>query len=146
VPADGSGPPQSLNSGQWVEPNSFSPNGGELLYSTFCPATNEAALWMLPMKPGAQAKQMFPGVALVFDARFSPDGHWIAYVSAQSGRAQVYLQAYPGPGERVQVSMDGGREPFWAPDGSQLYFRTPTQVMAVDLKTQPEVRQTTVVV
>jgi hypothetical protein len=80
---------------------------------------------------------MFPGVARVFDARFSPDGHWIASASAQSGRAQIYLQAFPGPGERVQVSTDGGREPVWAPDGSQLYFRNGTKFMAVDVKTRP---------
>lgn len=57
-----------------------------------------------------------------------------AYVSAQSGRAQVYLQAFPGPRERVQVSTEGGREPVWAPNGSELYFRTPTKFVAVDVK------------
>jgi len=137
VPADGSSPPEKLNSEQWAEADSFTPDGRELLYSTFSPATNEAALWLLPIKGSAQPKQMFPGVARVYDARFSPDGHWIAYVSAQSGRSQVYLQAYPGPSERVQVSTDGGREPFWAPNGSELYFRTATKFMAVDMKTKP---------
>jgi eukaryotic-like serine/threonine-protein kinase len=137
VPADGSSPPQSLNSEQWGEADSFSPDGAELLYSTFSLATNDAALWLQPVKAGAQPKQMFPGVARVVDARFSPDGHWVAYVSAQSDRAQVYLQAYPGPGERVQVSTDGGREPVWAPNGSELYFRTATKFMAVDVKARP---------
>jgi len=136
VAADGSSPPEKLNSEQWAEADSFSPDSGELLYSTFSPATN-AALWRLPIKGSAQPKQMFPGVARVVDARISPDGHWIAYVSAQSGRAQVYLQAFPGPGERVQVSTDGGREPVWAPNGSELYFRNGTTFMAVDVKTRP---------
>ena len=89
------------------------------------------------MAADAKPAQMFPGVARVYDARFSPDGHWIVYVSAQSGRSQVYLQAYPGPGERVQVSTDGGREPVWAPNGSELYFRTATKFMAVNVKTKP---------
>jgi pimeloyl-ACP methyl ester carboxylesterase len=79
------------------------------LYSTFSVATNHAALWPLPLTAGAPLAQMFPGVARVADARFSPDGHWIAYGSAQSGGAQVYLQAFPGPGERVQVSKQGLR-------------------------------------
>jgi dipeptidyl aminopeptidase/acylaminoacyl peptidase len=96
-----------------------------------------AALWLLPLKAGRPTTQMFPGVARVVDARFSPDGHWIAYVSAQSGREQIYLQAFPGPGERVQVSTEGGREPVWAPDGSELYFRTTTKFMAVDAKAGP---------
>jgi dipeptidyl aminopeptidase/acylaminoacyl peptidase len=137
VAADGSSPPEKIDSEQWAQPDSFSPDGGELLYSTFNPAANDAALWLQPIKASAQRKQMFPGVARVFDARFSPDGHWIAYVSAQSGRAQVYLQAFPGPGERVQASTDGGREPVWAPNGSELYFRTPTKFMAVDVKARP---------
>ena len=137
VPADGSSPPEKIDSEQWAEPDSFSPNGGELLYSTFNPASNDAALWLQPIQSSAQRKQMFPDVARVFDARFSPDGHWIAYVSAQSGRAQVYLQAFPGPGERVQASTDGGLEPVWAPNGSELYFRTPTKFMAVDVKARP---------
>jgi serine/threonine-protein kinase len=135
--ADGSSPPEKLNSQQWAEADSFSPDGGELLYSTFSVATNDAALWLQPLKAGAPPTQMFPGVARVVDARFSPDGHWIAYVSAQSGRAQVYLQAFPGPGERVQVSTEGGSEPVWAPNGSELYFRTPTKFMAVDVKARP---------
>jgi len=136
-PADGSSPPESLNSGEWAEPDSFTPDGRELLYSTFSPATHEAALWRMSMETGAKPTQMFPGVARVADARFSPDGHSIAYVSAQSGRSQVYLQPYPGPGERVQVSTDGGREPFWAPNGSELYFRTAMKFMSVDVKTKP---------
>ena len=137
LPADGSSPPAKLNSEQWAEADSFTPDGKELLYSTFSPATNEAALWRIAMDASAKPTQMFPGVARVADARFSPDGHWIAYVSAQSGRSQVYLQAYPGPGERVQVSTDGGREPVWAPNGSELYFRTATKFMVVDVKTKP---------
>jgi eukaryotic-like serine/threonine-protein kinase len=137
VAADGSSPPEKLNSEQWAEPDSFSPDSGELLYSTFSLAVNDAALWRLPIKGSAQPKQMFPGVARVMDARFSPDGHWIAYVSAQSGLAQVYLQAFPGPGERVQVSTDGGREPVWAPNGSELYFRAATKFMAVGVKARP---------
>ncbi len=137
VTADGSSPPEALNSEGWAQPDSFSPNGGELLYSTFSPATNDAALWLLPIKASARPKQIFPGVARVVDARFSPDGRWIAYVSSQSGQAQVYVQAFPDPGERVQASTDGGREPVWAPSGSELYFRTATKFLAVEVKAQP---------
>jgi serine/threonine-protein kinase len=135
--ADGSSPPETFNTGQWGEANSFSPDGAELLYSTFSPARNGAALWLLPIKAGAAPKQLFPGDARVYDARFSPDGRLIAFVSAQSGRSQVYLQGYPGLGERIQVSTDEGREPIWAPDGAELYFRTATKLMAVDVKAQP---------
>jgi serine/threonine-protein kinase len=135
--ADGSSPPQSFNSEQWAEPDSFSPGGEELLYSTISPETDDAALWLQPIKAGAQRKQLFPGVARVFDARVSPDGRWIAYVSAQSGPPQVYVQAFPASGERVQVSTDGGREPVWAPSGSELYYRSAMKFMAVDVKLKP---------
>jgi Tol biopolymer transport system component len=137
APADGSSPPQSFNSEQWAEADSFSPDGGDLLYSTLSPDTNDAALWLQPIKTGSGRRQLFPGVSRVFDARFSPDGRWIAYVSAQSGRPQVYLQPYPGPGERVQVSTDGGLEPVWAPNGTELYFRNAMSFMAVDVKLVP---------
>jgi serine/threonine-protein kinase len=135
--ADGSSPAKALNSVAFAMADSISPDGGELLYSTQSIAANDAALWLLPIKLGAQPKQLFPGIARVFDARISPDGHWIATNSAQTGLPQIYLQAYPGPGERVQVSTDGGREPVWAPDGSKLYFRNGKKFMAVDVKTRP---------
>jgi len=57
--------------------------------------------------------------------RFSPDGKWISYVSDRSGRDEVYAEAWPGGGNRVQVSVDGGRESVWSHDGSQLFFRGP---------------------
>jgi serine/threonine-protein kinase len=137
VPADAGSPPVSLNTGQWAEADSFSPDGSELVYSTFTPATQNAATWLLPMKPAAQPTRIFPDVPRVFDARFSPDGHWIAYASAQSGRTEVYVQAYPGPGARVQVSSGGGHQPLWSPNGSELYFRTPTKFFAADVTTRP---------
>lgn len=137
VAADGSSPPEKLDAQRWAEADSFSPYSGELLYSTFSPAANDSALWEQPIKGSAQAKQMFSSVARVMDARFSPDGRWIAYVSAQSGRPQVYVQAFPETGERVQVSTDGGREPVWAPNGSEVYFRNGTKFMAADVKVRP---------
>ncbi len=135
--ADGSKPAEALNSETWAEADSFSPDGGELLYSTLSANLYDATLSVLALKGNAKPKQLFPEIARVFDARLSPDGHWIAYSSAQTGLAQIYLQAYPGPGERVQVSTDGGREPVWAPDGGKLYFRNGTKFMAADVKTRP---------
>lgn len=137
VPADAGSPPESLNTSEWAEADSFSPDGSELVYSTFSPATGNAETWLLPMRSAAQPKRIFPDIPRIFDARFSPDGRWIAYASAQSGRTEVYVQAYPGPGERMQVSSDGGHQPVWAPNGSELYFRTPTRFMAAEVKTKP---------
>jgi len=53
---------------------------------------------------------------------FSPDGRWLAYQSNETGRSEVYVEAFPGPGERFQISGDGGTEPLWAQNG-EIFFR-----------------------
>jgi hypothetical protein len=67
----------------------------------------------------------------------SPDGRWLAYVSNESGRYEVYVQSYPGPGARLQVSTDGGRAPLWSADGRQLFYRYADQMMAVPVAAGP---------
>lgn len=68
---------------------------------------------------------------------FAPDGGWLAYVSNESGRNEVYVRPYPGPGEKVTISIDGGNEPLWARDGRQLFYRNGDAVFAVDVQTAP---------
>jgi Tol biopolymer transport system component len=75
-------------------------------------------------------------------AEFSPDGHWLAYVSNESGRNEVYVQPYPGPGGRQQVSTDGGDEPAWARNGREMFYMAPgtdgaIRMMAVDVALGP---------
>src|SRR5262245_46307474 len=53
---------------------------------------------------------------------FSPDGRWLAYVSNESGRHEVYVQPYPGPGERHMISTNGGEQPAWSPSGRELFY------------------------
>lgn len=53
---------------------------------------------------------------------FSPDGRWVAYVSSESRRHEVYLQPYPGPGERHLTSTNGGEQPVWRRDGRELFY------------------------
>ena len=66
---------------------------------------------------------------------FSPDGKWIAYVSNESGHDEVYIQPFPGPGRQTQISIEGGREPLWSRDGSQLFYRRPNQAWVADVQT-----------
>ena len=54
---------------------------------------------------------------------FSPDGEWIAYQSDESGRFEIYVQPYLESGSRVEVSIRGGVEPLWSPDGRELFYR-----------------------
>jgi serine/threonine-protein kinase len=72
---------------------------------------------------------------------FSPDGHWIAYSSNDSGKWEVYVQAFPAGGRRWQMSSGGGFFPLWNPKGGELFYRTEDKfVMAVSVLTAPEFR------
>jgi len=71
------------------------------------------------------------------DPRFSPDGHWLAYVSNQSGRPEVYVQPFPGLGEKWRISTDGGNAPLWEPNGRELFYRNGDKLMAVSIGTEP---------
>jgi hypothetical protein len=68
---------------------------------------------------------------------FSPDGHWLAYMSNESGRNEVYVQPYPGPGRKYQISTEGGTEPVWNRNGRELFYRQGNNMMAVDIATRP---------
>ena len=68
---------------------------------------------------------------------FSPDGHWLAYISDETGRYEVYAQPYPGPGGKYQVSTNGGTEPVWNPNGKEFFYRSGDKMMAVEVTTQP---------
>jgi eukaryotic-like serine/threonine-protein kinase len=67
-------------------------------------------------------------------ARLSPDGRWIAYVSQESGRREVFVQSFPPAGGKWQISTSGGTEPSWRRDGKELYFLSGSKLKAVDVK------------
>ena len=71
-------------------------------------------------------------------ARVSPDGKWVAYVSDASGSNEIFVQPFPGPGPRVQVSSRGGEEPVWAPNGSRIFYRDGQRIVAVSYSTTPD--------
>ena len=83
----------------------------------------------------ANGRQAFPVVRTPFDeaaGQFSPDGRWIAYESNESGSTEVYVQPFPGPGVKSQVSVAGGYEARWRPDGKELFYIAPDgRLMAV---------------
>jgi eukaryotic-like serine/threonine-protein kinase len=69
--------------------------------------------------------------------RLSPDGRWIAFVTNESGATQVVVQPFPGPGGRVQVSVNDGTEPVWSRDGRRLFYRGEGKFMAASIVTSP---------
>jgi Tol biopolymer transport system component len=60
------------------------------------------------------------------NSAFSPDGHWVAYQSDESGRYEIYARPFPGPGGQWQVSTAGGKDPRWRPDGRRCTTSPPT--------------------
>ena len=69
--------------------------------------------------------------------RLSPDGRWIAFTTNESGRDEVVVQPFPGPGGRVQVSTGGGTEPVWSRDGRRLFYRGDRVLMAAVIQPGP---------
>ncbi len=91
-------------------------------------------IWEAPAS-GLQAPR--PLIQSPFNVRWgrlSPDGRWLAYASSESGRDEVYVVPYPGPGSKLQISTAGGSYPQWRADGRELYFQGLDQsIMAVDV-------------
>jgi Tol biopolymer transport system component/tRNA A-37 threonylcarbamoyl transferase component Bud32 len=81
-------------------------------------------LWVYPLKPQGKPYPITETRFNELNARFSPDVRWIAYNSDESGQREVYVRPFPGPGERQQISIGGGRRPRWSRDGHKLYYET----------------------
>jgi len=92
-------------------------------------------LWVAPQFGD---RKPFPYLQTQFDeqeGRFSPDGKWVAYVSNESGRDEIYVQAFPPSGAKFQISSGGGSEPQWRMDGTELFYLAADQMlMAVPVK------------
>jgi eukaryotic-like serine/threonine-protein kinase len=142
--ADGSGGLERLTTSDSVQiPGSWSADGQLLAYSEVSSPTGYD-LWVLPMSgssaaPGQVRKgQLFLQTKFNEAApQFSPDGHWLAYVSDESGRKEIYVQPYPGPGGKWQISTEGGAEPLWNRNGRELFYRNGNKMMAMEITTKP---------
>lgn len=83
---------------------------------------NRGDLMVLPMTGD---RKPFPFLSTPFNEQqgaFSPDGKWVAYQSNESGRNEIYVRPFPGPGGQWQVSTGGGTSPRWRADGKELYY------------------------
>jgi eukaryotic-like serine/threonine-protein kinase len=124
LPADGSGSPEPVKTVDGPQtPASWAPgaNGLALLQQG-----DPTRVWVLPMQADAKPMPFLESRFSLSYPEFSPDGQLMAYVSNESGSPEVYVQPYPGPGERVRVSTNGGGEPLWSPNGRELFYRAST--------------------
>jgi eukaryotic-like serine/threonine-protein kinase len=135
--ADGSGGLERLTTKQVATQNltSWSADGQFLAYFEVS-ATSTRDIWVLRLSD----RKSQPFLATQFNEgapSFSPDGRWLAYVSNESGRPEIYVQPYPGPGGKWQISTDSGTEPLWNRNGRELFYRSGNKMMAVQVTTQP---------
>jgi serine/threonine-protein kinase len=135
-PADGSGPGERLLTSPFdKQPTSVSPEGKVLAYHEVNPETR-TDLWVLPLEGKREPKLFLRTPFQESGAVFSPDGRWLAYHSDESGQWEVYVQAYPGPGGKVQISAQGGSHPLWSREGRELFYWNDDKLMAVPVTTQ----------
>jgi dipeptidyl aminopeptidase/acylaminoacyl peptidase len=115
-------------------PDDWSSEKNLLLYEQTL-GQNNSDIWLLSMAD----RKTRPFLSTPFnetDARFSPNGNWVAYVSDDSGKPEVYVQAANSSGERVRISSSGGTQPHWRRDGKELFYLSPQQkLIAVPIKT-----------
>jgi serine/threonine-protein kinase len=135
MPADRSGPEERLTEiGQWQTGASWSPDGKALAFTTANDPETAPDVYVLPLEgdrtPRPLAKSRFAEAA----PRFSPDGRWVAYGSNESGRPEIYVQPWPGPGPKIQISTEGGRDALWARTGDELFYRNGDKMMACPVR------------
>ena len=119
-----------------TDPGAFSADGQWLVYVTDDPVTS-ADVWALPAAGDRKPRVVVNTPFAERHPRLSPDGRWLAYTSDEAGRQEVFVQPFPGPGGRLQVSIDGGTEPVWSRDGRELFYINGDKMMVVDITTAP---------
>jgi serine/threonine-protein kinase len=142
IRADGTGEPQRMIGGGKRTVSTFSPDGRRL--AGFEPNDGGGVdIWTAPVERErdhlrlGQPETFVPSAgAIKLTPKFSPDGHWLAYQSNESGRNEIYVRPFPGPAGIRQISSGGGIHPMWSNDGRELFFvALDNRIMVVDYST-----------
>jgi serine/threonine protein kinase len=110
-----------LANDQNLVPLDWSSDGRFLLYRSRDPKTS-FDIWALPLDKVSKQFPVVHTIAEEREAQFSPDAKWVAYQSNDSGRFEIYVQPFPGPGNRLQISNNGGGQVRWRRDGKELFY------------------------
>jgi dipeptidyl aminopeptidase/acylaminoacyl peptidase len=120
--ADGSGTAERLTRPQEKEshePDSWLPDGKTLIFNALA---KDRGIWSISMERDSKAKVLIDLPANQSDATFSPDGHWFAYWSNESGQNTIYVQPYPPTGAKYQITTGVSVFPLWSPGGKQIFY------------------------
>ena len=112
-------------------PSGWSSDGRYLLFETRGDPDTQSDVWALPLIGERTPISLLKTSYREQQAAFSPDGRWVAYNSDESGRAEVYVTPFPGPGRKWQVSSSGGSEPRWSGTGREIFFSSPGERIMV---------------
>ncbi len=134
--SDGSGQAEILlepGRHTFPSPLSWHPDGSRLIFTASDSDGGQQDLWILDIETG-ETELLFASDRRENEAVYSPDGRWVAYSSGESGTSEVYVRAERAEG-KWQISSQGGAQPRWSRDGSELYYRSPNGLMAVEVDT-----------
>ena len=121
-----------LQSRYFLAPSDWSLDGRALVYSQLDPKTKND-LWIVRVRSAKEVKPV-PFLQTEFNewqGQFSPDVHWMAYSSDESGRYEVYVRPFPSGLGKWQISTAGGQQPRWQRDGKELFYLTPDRKLMV---------------
>ncbi len=115
-------------------PESWSSDGKTLLFVQRT-LKNEQSVMALPVSGEGEAEPVLTPGFMVDEPQISPDGRWLAYLSPESGRDEVYVEPFRRDGDRVRISVEGGGQPKWRGDGKELFFTAENgRLMAAEIR------------
>jgi serine/threonine-protein kinase len=142
MPADGTGKPERLTSGDLHYATGLSPDGTQVVFYQIA-QTARGDLLKMSFEGDHRVETLLQTPFDEQEGTISPDGRWIAYESNSSGRSEIYVRPFPAiTGGQWQVSTAGGRRPLWARDGQELFYLTPVGPTSTLMRVLVEARST----
>jgi Tol biopolymer transport system component len=132
-PADGSGAPETYAAIDRAVLEISLPRSTHGFLAARIGGGGQRDIWIAPVDSPSALRPFVASEADEFSPTVSPDGHWLAYVSNESGRYEVYVRSMYGEGGRVQVSTTGAVEPLWSPTGRELFYRADRKLIAAKI-------------
>ena len=138
IDADGGRPADSLLAipGYDIYHGLFTPDGREIVART-TGGLGGRDIWLAASGTSTPPRALLATTFNEESPALSPDGRWLAYVSDESGRREVYVRSFPAMGARYAVSTGGGTEPMWSPRGDELFYRNGPSILAAEVRTTP---------